>query len=348
MAKMDITTGNALRVAEELKVNGWKVIDRMVNNHSIEGRRSDGQGGELRVHVHFTRSASVRHAVVVTDDGRYIHNVMGGKDKAGRAIDMIHHLGPVAPDVAEEIATEENETVAEAHAAAKSFNYEELRMLVAVAAAEGRATLVPAGAQGNKTALVEIDGVLIAQASVCTHLVRESPRDDAPVYGTKLLVPLSDRMLGERNAKELARRVSDRADAASAASAAPLEPTPEEFDVELPESRLYQLDTLRDETEPLTKTVTGFRFLVDERSVSDDGQTYPYRIHIRGDDYATLAPQYSEMTMYMDPENDTEQWVFRVSPNTRVKIRGQVYVVGNTFNNTFNNRDLRHVLCPVG
>lgn len=339
MAKMDITTGSALRVAEELRVNGWKVIDRMVNNHSIEGRRSDGQGGELRVHVHFTRSASVRHATVVTDDGRYIHNVMGGKDKAGRAIDMIHHLGPLAPDAAEEIATEENETVAEAHAAAKSYNYEELRMLVAVAAAEGRATLVPAGAQGNKTALVEIDGVLIAQASVCTHLVRESPRDDAPIYGTKLLVPLSDRMLGERNAKELARRVSDRADAALAA---PMERTPEEFDVELPESRLYRLDGSPD-MEPLTKTVTGFRFLVDERSVSYDGQTYPYRIHIRGDEYATLAPQYSEMTGYSDPENDTEQWVFRVSPNTRVKIRGQVYVVGNT-----NNSALRHVLCPVG
>lgn len=345
MATLDITTGTALRVAEELRVNGWEVIDRLLTNHSIEGRRPNGDDGELRVHVHFSRQGGVKSATVSSPQwGRYLQTVVGGKDKAGRTIDMIHHLGPIAPDVAEEIATEENETVAEAHAAAKSFNYEELRMLVAVAAAEGRATLVPAGAQGNKTALVEIDGVLIAQASVCTHLVRESPRDDAPVYGTKLLIPLSDRMLGERNAKELARRVSDRADAASAAPVEPMETTPEEFDVELPESRLYKLDTLRDETEPLTKTVTGFRFLVDERSVSYEGQTYPYRISIRGDDYAELVPQSGDKLEYNNPDHDTEQWVFRVSPNTRVKIRGQVYVVGNTVNNSA----LRHVLCPVG
>ncbi|WP_195173693.1 hypothetical protein [Mycobacteroides abscessus] len=62
------------------------------------------------------------------------------------------------------------------------FNYyNELRETVRQAAADGRATYLPAGARDNATARVLIDGEEVGQASTCMHLVRLDPAD--PNYG---------------------------------------------------------------------------------------------------------------------------------------------------------------------
>lgn len=73
------------------------------------------------------------------------------------------------------------------------FNhYEQLRAQVLEAAREGRATLIPAGARDNATALVAIDGQVIGQATQLCHRVRETPGQGAGTFGERLLEPLPD------------------------------------------------------------------------------------------------------------------------------------------------------------
>lgn len=71
--------------------------------------------------------------------------------------------------------------------AGNDFNTQ--RKLVAKYAAEGRATYVPAGARGNSTAEVHVDGVKVGQASslVDPNLVAEEPGKST--YGERKLVP---------------------------------------------------------------------------------------------------------------------------------------------------------------
>lgn len=75
----------------------------------------------------------------------------------------------------------------EFEAAGNDFNAQ--RKLVAKYAAEGRATYVPAGARGNSTAEVHVDGVKVGQASslVDPKLVAEEPGKST--YGERKLVP---------------------------------------------------------------------------------------------------------------------------------------------------------------
>ena len=65
--------------------------------------------------------------------------------------------------------------------------YQTLRALVAAAATEGRATYLPAGARGNATALVHIDGVEVGQASTCAHWCTPAP--GRGVYSEVALIP---------------------------------------------------------------------------------------------------------------------------------------------------------------
>lgn len=67
--------------------------------------------------------------------------------------------------------------------------FSELRDRVAEAAAEGRATYLPAGARNNATALVLIDGEIVGQASTCMHKVRHD-FDTYTRFGESKLLPL--------------------------------------------------------------------------------------------------------------------------------------------------------------
>lgn len=67
------------------------------------------------------------------------------------------------------------------------FDWNQIRRDVLVAAAEGRATYLPAGARHNATALIFVDGVEVGQASVVGHYVRAV--DGAARHGEVALVP---------------------------------------------------------------------------------------------------------------------------------------------------------------
>lgn len=64
--------------------------------------------------------------------------------------------------------------------------YDKLRHEVLIAAREGRATYLPAGARDNATARVLIDGIEVGQASTCMHYVRTV--DNGSVFGERQIV----------------------------------------------------------------------------------------------------------------------------------------------------------------
>lgn len=79
-----------------------------------------------------------------------------------------------------------------------SPDYPALREEVLVAARQGRATYLPAGARGNATAQIYIDGVLVGQASTVGHYVREAPDASASRFAEIALVPGFDHQIPER------------------------------------------------------------------------------------------------------------------------------------------------------
>lgn len=73
--------------------------------------------------------------------------------------------------------------------------YSELRERVLRAAREGRATFLPAGARGNPTARIFIDGVYVGQASTCEHYVRTDHTNPASKYSETKLLPGYDHQI---------------------------------------------------------------------------------------------------------------------------------------------------------
>lgn len=74
-------------------------------------------------------------------------------------------------------------------------NYGHVRRRVLAAAREGRATLVPAGARHNGTALILIDGEEVGQASQYGHYVREDPDQKLPTIAGRKYNDFSERRL---------------------------------------------------------------------------------------------------------------------------------------------------------
>lgn len=62
-----------------------------------------------------------------------------------------------------------------------------LRSMVREAAAEGRATYLPAGARSNPTALVLVDGLVVGEAASLMHLVRHDMETYSQWGESKLL-----------------------------------------------------------------------------------------------------------------------------------------------------------------
>jgi hypothetical protein len=65
-------------------------------------------------------------------------------------------------------------------------NYPAARLSVLIAAREGRAQYLPAGARDNATARVLIDGTEVGQASVLMHYVRE--QSNGTMYGIRPII----------------------------------------------------------------------------------------------------------------------------------------------------------------
>ncbi|MFA5712334.1 hypothetical protein [Mycolicibacterium sp.] len=78
-----------------------------------------------------------------------------------------------------------------------NIDYDALRELVLIAARQGRATYLPAGARDNTTAQVYIDGELVGQASTVMHYVREDPENTSR-YGESKLIPGYDHQIPDR------------------------------------------------------------------------------------------------------------------------------------------------------
>lgn len=70
------------------------------------------------------------------------------------------------------------------------IDYNALREYVAEAAAEGRATFLPAGARDNATALILVDGEVVGEAVTVGHLVDIDLDTPASVFGERRLRPL--------------------------------------------------------------------------------------------------------------------------------------------------------------
>lgn len=79
-----------------------------------------------------------------------------------------------------------------------SIDYAALRAQILAAAREGRATYLPAGARGNATARVYIDGDYIGQASTVAHYVRTDHGNAASVYAETVLLPGYDHQIPDR------------------------------------------------------------------------------------------------------------------------------------------------------
>lgn len=82
--------------------------------------------------------------------------------------------------------TEINPTPANVRGMVKAHNYNHARLAVLVAAKQGRATYLPAGARDNATARVLIDGIEVGQASSLMHHVREGKANST--FGERPLI----------------------------------------------------------------------------------------------------------------------------------------------------------------
>lgn len=77
----------------------------------------------------------------------------------------------------------------------RNHDYQAARVAVLLAAIQGRATCLPAGARDNHTARVLVDDTEVGQASSLMHYVREMSDSTRQMFGERRLVAGYDHQL---------------------------------------------------------------------------------------------------------------------------------------------------------